>query len=218
MTGLVRKATLLTVCGLLVATAVMAGVPSPGNSTKPGYIDVVGTQAGTPDPRGTFTIVVRDLGNNPIANSQVILDFLACSDLNLCQAVIGAQVLDCPTRTIRAFTDATGSITFKVVGAAKNTGNAPGAAGGCVNILADGVSLIHATATAVDENGAITANGVEVTDLSAWLKDLGAGLYKGRSDYNHDAGVGIQDLSVWLGVLGSGQSSSGCYAPATYCP
>ena len=216
MTGLVRKATLLTACGMLVAAAAMAGVPSPINSTKPSYIDVVGTNAGTPDPWGTFTIVVRDLGSNPIANSQVVLDFLACTDMDLCSAVVAGQTVDCPTMTVRGFTDALGSITFTVLGAARNTGAAAGPGGGCVNVLADGVSLIHATATEIDENGDVTTNGVEVTDLSAWLKDLGTGFYLGRSDFNHNAAVDIVDLSVWLGRLGTGQSSSGCFS-ATYC-
>ncbi|MBI5709677.1 MAG: hypothetical protein HZC42_05130 [Candidatus Eisenbacteria bacterium] len=216
MTGLVRKATLLTACGMLVAAAVMAGVPSPINSTKPSYIDVVGTNSGVPDPYGTFTIVVRDLGSNPIANSQVVLDFLACTDMNLCGDAVAGQTLDCPTRTVRGFTDGTGSITFTVVGAAKNLGAAAGPGAGCVNILADGVSLIHATATEIDENGAISTNGVEVTDLSAWLKDLGTGFYFGRSDFNHLGSVDIVDLSVWLGRLGTGQSASGCLSNI-YC-
>lgn len=217
MTGLVRRVALLTVCGLTVAAAAMASVPSPGNSTKPSFVDVVGMSSTTPDARGTFTVVVRDIGNNPIANSQVVIDFGACTDMNLCQAVVGSQVLDCPTRTVRAFTNAAGSVTFTVVGAAKNTGGAAGPGLGCVNILADGVSLIHATATEFDENGAIAANGVEVTDLSAWLKDLGTGNYFGRSDYSHSGAVDIVDFSILLNVLGAGTSGNGCFG-ATYCP
>ena len=35
MTGLVRKATLLSVCGLLIASAAVAGVPSGATSSLP---------------------------------------------------------------------------------------------------------------------------------------------------------------------------------------
>ena len=52
MTGLVRKASLLTAAGLLIASAAMAGVPSPGNSTFPACITLVGNTALVPDPVG----------------------------------------------------------------------------------------------------------------------------------------------------------------------
>jgi hypothetical protein len=215
MTGLVRKASLITACGLLVAAVASASVPDPAHSTKPSFIVLVGTNAGTADPNGSFTVVVRDVANNPIPNSQVIVDFGACSDSRLCSSDV-SKTVDCPTETIRGFTDGTGSITFDVVGAGKNTGAAAGPGAGCANITADGVSLIHPTVNVYDENGAQTTAGMEVTDLSAFLKDLGTGFYFGRSDFNQGGTLEVVDLSVFLGKLGTGFSANGC--SVTYCP
>lgn len=219
MTGLVRKASLFSACGLVLAAVAMAGVPSPGFSTKPAYIDLMGTNSGTPDPSGAFTVIVRDFNNLPIANSQVVVDIKNCTDLRLCTAVVGAVTLDCPTATVRGFTNGSGSITFNILGAGRNTGNAPGAAAGCANIIADGVSLVHPTVTAYDENGAITANGVGGSDLSAWMSDfgnVGTSGYKGRSDFNHGGTLDGVDLSFWLSKFGSGASASGCFG-VSYC-
>jgi hypothetical protein len=224
MTGLVRKATLLVVLGLLVVTATaLAGIPSPANSTKPAYIDVVGTASGVADSRGTFTIVVRDLGNNPVANSQVVLDFGSCTDMSLCYDVATApaypygtaQSIDCASWTLRGFTDVSGQITFTVVGAGKNNGVAPGPGANCINILADGVSLGRATSVEFDQNGLITTNGVEVTDMVGILKDWGSGIYFGRSDIDHDGSLTVLDIVPWRTCFGAGTSGNGC--GFTYC-
>ena len=219
MTGLVRKASLFCALGLMVAASAMAAVPSPALSQKPAYIDVVGTQSGTPDPGGAFTIIVRDFASTPIANSQVVIDFLACTDMNLCTAVVGTQVQDCPTRTVRGFTDGTGSITFTILGAGKNTGIPAGPGAGCANIIADGVSLVHPTATEYDENGAVSNNGVGGTDLSSFLYDfghVGTNGYKGRSDFSHSGALDGVDLSLWISKFGSNKSVSGCFG-VSYC-
>ena len=80
MTGLVRKATLLTACGMLLAAAAMAGVPSAANSTTPGAVLLVGRNVAGPDTTdGVFQVVVRDLANNPINASAVVVDFAAAS-------------------------------------------------------------------------------------------------------------------------------------------
>ena len=42
MTGLIRKATLMTLCGCVVAGAAMAGIPSASTSTVPTCIKLVG--------------------------------------------------------------------------------------------------------------------------------------------------------------------------------
>lgn len=217
MTGLVRKASLFTACGVLVAAAAMAGVPSPANSTYPQFVKVMGTAGGVPDPGASFQVTVRDLANNPIANSQVTLDLANCPDIRLCSDAIAGLTIDCVTKTVRAFTDPAGQVTLMGIGAATNTGALPGAGAGCARILADGVNLVNATANAYDENGGVTANGVEISDLNAFLKDLGTGIYFGRSDFNQGGTVDIGDLAVWLGVFGSGTSGSGCFS-TTYCP
>ena len=226
MTGLVRKATLLSACGLLAAATALAGVPDPANSTKPARVNVLGTQTGNPDPNAAFGVTVRDLANNPIANSSVVIDLINCTDTRISNrtALIAGQTVDCPLKTVRALTDATGNVTMSVLGGATNP-SGPSAAGpgaGCVRIFADGVLLGTATALVFDQNGGSLpgADGVEISDLSRWLVDFGSGVYKGRSDYNHANSpgvVGIDDLSVWLGRFGAGTSASGTFSSG-FCP
>src|SRR5512143_1031096 len=219
MTGLVRKATLLAVCGLMVmAATALAGIPDPSKCTVPTYIDVVGTAVGSADARGTFTITVLDMNLNPVQNCQTILDFSACTDTRLCDAQLDTtKVVDCPTATVRGFTNASGQITFTVVGAAKNAPPPQAGAGAhCVNILAGGVSLGLATADVYDQNGAVTNNGVELTDVTAVLKDWGSGIYYGRSDLDKDSLLGLTDVIKVLKAVGDGTSANGC--TTTYCP
>ncbi len=218
MTGLVRKATLLTVCGLFVAGAAMAGVPSPANSSKPACIAVVGTTTGVVDPAGQFTVTVKDLANNPIQNSQVVIDFsseYAVPDVRIgsTQPFAGLTV-DCTAKTVRALTNASGVVTFRIVGGAQNSGNSPGVGAGGAKVFADGVLLGSVTVEAFDQDG---VSGVGANDLSAWLGDKFAtgAPYYGRSDYDCNASVGANDLSVWLAVKFAAGSSA---SAAAYCP
>lgn len=211
--------TILVIAALLATAprpAVATGVPDPAHNLVPSYIVVVGTQGDVPDPNGRFHVVTRDVANNPVVNAQVIVDFGACTDMTLCPLAPAGQIVDCPTKTIRGFTDINGSITFDVVGAGKNLGAAPGPGSGCANITINSVSAIHPTVNVYDQNGAVATKGMEVTDLSAFLRDLGTGFYFGRSDYNQGNSLEVIDLSVFLTKMGTGYSSEGC--TATYCP
>lgn len=101
MTGLVRRAALLSVLGALAASAAIAGVPDPTKSTFGGpgnnYIQVSGTgtnattcpgvnpcvTTGTVARDNSFLVklvTVRDAGNNPINNSSVTINFSACAE------------------------------------------------------------------------------------------------------------------------------------------
>jgi hypothetical protein len=206
MTGLVRKATLLVACGLLAASAAMAAVPSPANSTSPTCINLVGTAAGVVDAAGNFSVTVRDLANVPINNSLVVVDFSGCSGLQICDTQPGYTV-DCATQTVRGFSGPGGVITFKIAGHANTVCDAaPRNAYNCAKIFADGVLLSSPSAHAFDLNGA----GVAPSDLSAWLCDFFGPNSPSRSDYNCSGGTDPADLSVWLvNFFGSG-GASGC--------
>src|SRR5262245_16098635 len=88
MTGLVRKATLLTVCGLVIAGAAVANTPSPANSQKPCIMlmdfpnsnnNAGANAAMCADPLyDALHVVVRDGSNAPVQNAEVILDFSGC--------------------------------------------------------------------------------------------------------------------------------------------
>jgi hypothetical protein len=207
MTGLVRKATLLlAVCGLMVATAASANVPDPSQSTCPNFIKLVGSDGAVADPAGTFSVTVKDLAGNVIANSSVVIDFSACVDMLFCSDQLGNSTADCPSMTVRKFTDGAGVASFTIVGNALTTISA-GSPANSVKIFADGVLLCSINAAAFDLNSAAGVNGL---DLSQFLGDFGGGENPVRCDYNGDLAVNGLDFSQWLGVFGAGLSGSGC--------
>ncbi len=231
MTGLVRKATLFSACGLLLAGAAMASVPDAAQSTIPTNILVVGENGSGPDPAGAFTVTVNDLGGNPIANSSVVVDVSGASDIALCTDVVAGQIVDCVSQTVRGVTDLAGQVTMYVVGGGNNTGAsggvaAPGSGTFAVSITADGVNLgsIHVAAV-LDQNGTIGGNGHNAADLGAFGDDVGSaslfGTYRARSDYNYDEannGVDLGTFSDYLGASALGVGSAlGCPS-GTYCP
>jgi hypothetical protein len=214
MTGLVRKAMLLTAAGCLIASAAMAGVPSPGNSTVPPCISLVGSKAGAADPVGNFTVTVRDLANNPLNGASVVVDLSGCTDIAICSDQLDAGALvNCAAKTTRKFTNLAGQVSFIVLGGSNGSGNATTLLGGA-KIYANGTLIGSPTAAAFDLDG---SNGVGINDLSVWLTDFGTlgNPAFGRSDFDCSGSVGINDLSVWLTEFGNGTSAASC---AISCP
>ena len=212
MTGLVRKATLLTAAGLLVASAAMAGVPSAGNSTVPSCISLVGNAAGVPDVAGQFSVVVRDLANNPLIGASVVIDLSGCTDLAICDDQLDANATTiCASKTTRKFTDNLGSVTFIVLGGSNGAGNATTLLGGG-KIFANGTLIGSPTVAAYDLDGAL---GLGANDFSAFLTDFASGFNYGRSDYDCSGNIGANDLSSWLSVFSASGSTSSC---AVSCP
>src|SRR5580765_3777542 len=205
MTGLVRKAMLLTAAGCLIASAAMAGVPSPGNSVTPPCIHLVRSASGVADPNGSFSVTVRDLANNPLNGASVVVDLSGCTDLTLCsdQRDAGATV-NCAAKTTRKFTNLAGQVSFIVLGGSNGSGNATTLLAGA-KIYANGTLIGSPTAAAFDLDG---ASGVGINDLSCWLTDFGTigNPAFGRSDYDCSGSVGINDLSVWLTEFGNATS------------
>jgi hypothetical protein len=226
MTGLVRKATLFGACGLLLAGSAMAAVPSPANSTIPTHIRVVASNAGVADPLGNFSVNVRDLANNPVANSSVVIDFTGCEG-KVCQAtsLTLGQVVDCVTNTVRSVSDISGNVSFNVLGADGIVPPKPVGPGvGCASILADGVNLGPVTVIYHDPNGLVSggSDGMNITDTSSVLGDIFVnGIFVGRSDFDESTTLSIVDFSFALtAALGTGgASSAGCVASgSSYCP
>jgi len=196
----------------------MAGIPDAAHSTIPTWIKVVGTNAGVPDTRGTFTVTVRDIGNIPVSGSVVSLNFTACTDMKLCS---GTDVT-CAPAVVSATTNASGVATFTVIGAGLHPGGVfAGVNTACCEIRASGYILGTAKVNLFDLNGArgtSGANGCTISDLPLWMADWagGSGVYKCRSDYTHDGAITIQDLPYWMQVWGPAGSVSGC--TTSYCP
>jgi len=236
MTGLIRKATLFAVCGLLAASAAFASVPSVDNSkcviacgdateTILGCIYLVGDDGVAADPDGQFCVIVRDLANVPINNSLVVVDFSQCSGVVLCENNEGGAIVDCGTQTVRDFSGVNGVASFTIKGHGTNAGDEPSyTPANCVRIFADGVLLCSPSVGLFDEDG----GGVSAADLSGWAGDFfqvnaGPGPYN-RSDYDCDGDVDAADLSVWAGVFfdvnANGTSVNNCPTPpkTAECP
>ena len=81
------SAAVFTVVLLAGPPPAAAGVPSAANSELPSCLVLC--------PFGDlpFSVVVRDLANNPIINGPVVLDFSACPGAYLCQSIGDPNVL-----------------------------------------------------------------------------------------------------------------------------
>jgi hypothetical protein len=209
MTGLVRKATLLSVCGLLAASAALANVPDPSQCTVPSGIRVVGQQAGVPSPVGTYTVVVRDIGGTAIPNAQVVIDFSARTDLVLCSTQLDGSTVDCGLKTVRKFTDALGSVTFDVLGGSTAHNGILATAPASIEVFAAGVLIGTIRGAAYDLNN---VGGASAADLAIWLADA-APPAKARADYDYTTTVGAPDLALWL--AGAATQATSCGTP---CP
>jgi len=239
MTALVRKAMLLAVGGILVASAAMAAVPSPGNSTLPGaagpgasgHIDLVGWDGVAADPtpgtsaaaKSLITMTVRDLANNAIAGALVVFYFQPCKGSGGQEDVVIADVQPdpgvtavCTDSTIRAVTDGAGQISIRIVGSAHNVGGGLSTGAGylCGIVYADGVDLGRVTVGCYDQNGAAGTNPSDVSSVqSAALQSPGPGDF-GRCDFDGNSSVNPTDTSQIQSVSLQGlssQSGSPCY-------
>jgi hypothetical protein len=236
MTGLVRKATLLTLSGVLVASAAMAGVPSSANSTigfsfcsAPNQcgIYLVGSKTGVADPAGQFAITVRDLANNLIANSTVVVDFSMCVRYRASNAQLFAgQTVDNLGRTVRSQTNGSGVATFRIIGGSCNVapgGNAANGSpisGACARIFADGVLLGSVKVAAPDEDGVTGVGGNDLALVSGDVFNYPADAANvQRSDFDFNGALSGNDLAKFSSLLFSTNSlNSGTYDPAWTCP
>jgi hypothetical protein len=129
MTGLVRKAILITVGASLIAGAAMAVTPSAANSTfQTTPIALVGRNAAnTPaeDSFGNFSVTVRDAGNLPIQGATVTVNFNGCTPdiiLSRIQSFTGVSVLCNGARgVISGQTNNLGVVSFRILGGATTT-------------------------------------------------------------------------------------------------
>ena len=212
-----RSARTLAAVGLLLVLSARhcdAHIPSHANSTVPRHITLVGSRSAMPDAASAFTIVVRDLANNILQGVVVVVDFSGCTDLAMCSDQLDpVATVNCAAKTTSKISDATGSVTFTILGSSNGSGNATTLLNG-VKIFGNSVLFGWPTASALDLDG---AHGVGINDLSVWLSDYGApgNPSFGRSDYDGDGAIDINDLSVWLTAYGAGGSVTGC---AASCP
>lgn len=213
MTGLVRKAMLLAVLGLLAASAAFAGVPYCPNSTFPAYVDLGAcTLGGAPDPNLPVSVTVRDVGNFPVANQLVSIQF--SSDVALYGGVC----------CVEATTGLDGVATFHIAGGGRNAnGTALYTGANAARIFFGSCATtgwcVTANVCTYNENGGLANNGIEVTDLAAWAADYNArlsGPFRPRSDFTHSGALDVVDLSFWARAFNS--SKTACAGGLSVCP
>jgi hypothetical protein len=177
-----RTRALLAAVFLLVATAwpAFAAVPSPPNSTIPACIVAC--------PMGDIPVVVtvRDIANNTVPGSLVVLDFSSCPGAYICTGPPPDPYLyDPATRTIRMTTGANGSVSFPL-----RVGGGCGA--NAVRIYADGVLLGSRNLASPDQ----TANGMVIcyaidTDCTVFNAKMGGS--DPTADFDCDGDVDVDD-------------------------
>ena len=209
---MLRRPCILALVSSMFAVAPAVAVAMPvSNSTVPSCISLVGSDGTSASSIGTFTVIVRDLANNPMPGVHVRVDLANAPDLRLCaQQLASGVILDCPGNAASVITDGGGRAVFTLMGSAIAGSSGSGLGNG--RIYADGTLLSSPTVSAYDLDG---ASGVGANDFSLWFQDFTIGATYARSDLDCNGYVGANDLSFWLTAFGGGAQSVSCSAK---CP
>ena len=199
MTGLVRKATLLSACGLLLAGAAMAGIPNAANSPLPTSPLIIADGDNPGAACHTFAFVVRDALNNPVAGSDVVLDFSTCAagDAAVCLTQPDAGVtVTAIGKTVLKTTDGLGAVSFRLLGQGTNPGLPPPT---CVKVYASGnlLGTVQVRIVKYDLDGTGSVGG---SDGTIWGDRFleGAGVINAWCDYDCTGiPIGGSDGTLW---------------------
>ncbi len=178
------SAAVYTVILLAATPPAAAGVPSAANSQMPSCLALC--------PFGDlpFSVIVRDLGNNPVAGSSVVLDFSTCPGAYLCRSSGDPNVIVDPTpRTVRAFTGVGGAVSI----AAHVGGTGPA---GSVRVFADGVLLRSYALASPDQDGDGFVVSIIGHDDPMFAAKLGSA--DPTADFNCSGLVDIDDEQVFF--------------------
>ena len=163
----------------LPPASVRAGVPSPPNSTVPGCLVAC--------PLGdiAYTVVVRDLANNPGVGSMVTIDFSSCPGVSVCEIVKDpGYTYDANTRYVQGLTDSTGTVTFGL--------HAGGLCATGVRVWADGLLLGTRRMASPDQNG---DQVVVESDFTIFATKLGTSDL--TADFDCNELVDLGDQQIW---------------------
>jgi hypothetical protein len=213
---------------------------APPTSSLPVVIPIVGMVQGgaRPDPFGLASITLRDMFNNPVPNTAIMLDFTGCCDVRLCGAYSGGQPLSCSNGVVTGYTNTSGVFSFTVIGAARDPGNLtpcggcsyPGPGLNAVVVRHKKGELGRTSFLCLDQNGgtgAPSSNGTSGADISAIILLFGdvstGGPYRARGDINMDEHISGADVGALIGHFGrlAGIGGVGCtqaYGATPACP
>jgi hypothetical protein len=135
-----------------------------------------------------FTVVVRDVANNPVAGATVTLDFSSCPEVNFCPAQeTGTTIVG---KTASRICDVTGSVTFHLHAG----GLCPS---GTVKVTADAVPLALRPVVSTDQDGNLA---VDATDQSIASAKVGSADHS--ADFDCDGDVDSADLAILASHVG----------------
>jgi hypothetical protein len=203
----------LVALGAVLPRVARAQHPDAAQCIVPSHVMVVGTDAaGVPDPIGTFTIKIIDIGGRPISNATVVLDFVNTPDIQVAAiqpgANIGAACLP-GGASVGGTTAIGGAVSFAIIGRANHALTDAGHPS--LRIYADGFFIGTVTVAALDQDG----GGLGAADNSLWQADYFSGQYLERSDLDGDGVLGAADFSLWLAAFFGGGSIANS---STFCP
>lgn len=233
MTGLVRKAALLSACGLTMAAgAAFAGIPdatfseiTPISATGTAGVRTIpvvylgsdnvtpqvgaATEGANPGPNQR-TVTVRDFANNPISGALVKINFGLCCDVELCSATGQAGVTaDIVGNVVSGFTNAGGQFVFTIAGAGQNV-NVTGVSfpDGCVS----GVAVLNPALKTVKVTANVGSGDVLIKQPTGYVFNQDGGANGGVGPSGGSASLTGLDISrslndaLDLGALTRGRS------------
>jgi len=173
--------------GLLAAVTpslAISGVPSPVNSTVPACL------AACPYGDISFDVVVRDLANNPLAGSSVVIDFSQCPAAFICTLPGSAPdpyTVNLADRTLTLVANGSGLAHFPLrVGG--------GCAANTVRVFADGVLLAFRALASPDQDGDGFTSNFLTNDASLFFAKLGTSDPTADLDCDLDADEDDQNI------------------------
>jgi hypothetical protein len=181
-----RSTLLAAALALVSASSAQSAVPSPTNSSHDACFVVC--------PLGdlTYHVTVRDIANNPIAGSSVVLDYSQCGFVHCSNPGPGIVANDA-AKTMTSLSNAAGVASF------------PLKMGGCcpaVKIFADGVLLATVSMTSPDQDASLLVNGTDLSILTA----LFSGPYNVCGDLDCSGTIGANDFGILAAHNGHGCS------------
>jgi FlgD Ig-like domain len=201
LVGVAASLTFALVLSTLEARPAQAVLPSPGFSTLPAGINLVGRDAGVADPHGRFFVRVKGTDDLPMSGVTVKLDFSGAPDLSIAQVQdeTGTNFVSCVPPIISGTTDNDGYARFNVVGSIATHAANGIPSGGCVATVTAGSTLLGSVPVAAFDIDGLA--GVTPNDVHMWYPDFFLGTNPCYVDFDHQGGVGANDLSVLVSDL-----------------
>jgi hypothetical protein len=220
MQGRLSATTISVVLALASSGIARAQAPyGPNCSVTSNFVFVVGQNSGVVDTTRTFVVTLRDINNQPVADSPVRLSF-GGGDEKICkdQLTSGETTIwyACPCRIVTKNTDSQGNAAFQVLGHGLSSycsGPGVGANSCSVQYLNLGYQTFAFASVAILD---LDGGGMGPSDESQVLSDIFATCdpnhaYVARTDYNGNGANDSGDLSVWLTYFFRGGSAgAGC--------